>query len=109
MGGKYTWQIGNGQSLTFDIYYLNTKINWRSVGGIYVFAARTMLTEWRAVYIGQTDDFSIRLPSHERRDEAMRNGATAIHAFVVQQATERDRLERLLIQYWQPQLNTQLR
>lgn len=39
---------------------------------------------WRVLYVRQTDDFSSRLPSHEKWGVAIRRGATHIHTLVVQ-------------------------
>lgn len=82
--------------------------DWNKVAGLYIFASLHN-NRWNALYVGQTDDFSSRLPNHERLGEAIRKGATHIHAVGVQQVATRDRLERALIQHLQPPLNTLLR
>jgi predicted GIY-YIG superfamily endonuclease len=99
------WPLGNGQELECNIYDTNT--TWHSVAGLYIFAYRTDQTYWRALYVGQTDDFSSRIPSHERWNEAVRLEATHIHALVVPQAATRDKLEKMLIQTLQPPMNVQ--
>lgn len=98
------WPLGNGQQLEFKIYSSNS--NWNTTAGLYIFAYQNG-SNWRAVYVGQTDDFNSRLPNHERLNEAVRNGATHIHAAVVQQKNARDSWEKMLIQNLQPALNTQ--
>jgi hypothetical protein len=98
------WPLGNGQSLEFTIYDSNT--GWNSVAGLYIFAY-TDGQYWRALYIGQADDFSTRLPYHERLEEAVRLGATHIHALVVPLAANRDKFEKMLIQTLQPPMNVQ--
>lgn len=100
------WPLGNGQTLGFTIYDSNR--NWKKVAGLYVFSYQA-LGGWNPLYIGQTDDFSSRLPNHERLQEAVNRGATHIHAAVIPQAVQRDRYEAMLIQYLQPTMNTQLR
>ena len=58
------WPLGNNESLQFVICVKNTK--WNAVAGLYIFAYATDQTHWQAVYVGQTDDFSSRIPSHEQ-------------------------------------------
>lgn len=101
------WPIGNGQYLTFHIYSENK--NWKQISGLYIFAYLAANGKWTALYVGQTDDFSSRLPSHERLNEAVRLGATHIHACVVSAQSERDRLEAALIRNLQPRMNGQLK
>lgn len=101
------WPLGNGESLGFTIYGSNT--TWNSVSGLYIFAYAKDATHWHPVYIGQTDNFSNRLPSHDRWDEATRLGATHVHALVVPLAANRDKFEKMLIQNLQPKLNDQHR
>ena len=104
---KCTWPIGNNESLDFAIYSLSDQ--WNKVAGLYIFAHRTDQTHWQSLYVGQTDDFSSRIPNHEQWCSAVRLGATHIHARVVPAAAVRDTLERRLISFLQPPLNEQLR
>lgn len=104
---KCNWPVGNGQSVEFIIYDPET-VQWNSAAGLYIFAYSTGGGRWKALYVGQTEDFSSRIPNHERWEEARRLGATHVHARVVPQAATRDVLERLLIENLQPPLNTQL-
>ena len=101
---RCTWPLGNGQNLAFDIYSSNTE--WNEVAGLYIFAYDNG-QHWRALYVGQTDDFSSRIPSHEKWNAAVRRGATHIHAVVVPQAAMRDTWEKLLIAHLQPPMNEQ--
>ena len=103
---KCAWPLGNGQTISFNVYDSNE--NWSKVGGLYIFAYLAKDGIWRPLYIGQTDDFSARLPSHERLNEAIQRGATHIHAAVVPLAANRDTLERRLIASLQPPMNEQL-
>ena len=77
-----------------------------SVAGLYIFSYQVANGSWKALYVGQTDDFSSRLPSHPRLGEAVRTGATHIHAVSVPAQSNRDLWEAQLIQYLQPPLNT---
>lgn len=102
---KCLWPLENGQNLEFIIY--SPESNWNKVAGLYIFANSADGQHWRALYIGQTNDFSSRLPTHEKWDLAVRRGATHIHALVVSQAVMRDLWEQRLISYLQPPLNDQ--
>ena len=106
MTAKANWPIGNGQTIQFDVYDRNT--GWNDVPGLYIFS-HIKAGSWYALYVGQAESFSARLPKHERMDEAVRNGATHIHAAVVRQQSSRDQWERMLIQTLQPPLNVQHR
>ena len=98
------WPISSFQKSEFDVFSLNT--DWNDVGGIYIFC---YLGEeyWHALYIGQADSFKNRLSGHDRLDEAKRKGATHIHARTVAQQAQRNALEKQLIEYMQPTMNTQ--
>ncbi|MEW5251283.1 GIY-YIG nuclease family protein [Microbulbifer sp. 2201CG32-9] len=104
---QYNWPLGNGKTIPFQICDPNA--GWKSIAGLYIFSHKTSDGSWQAVYIGQTDDFSSRLPSHERWDEAHRNGATHIHAVSIPHQSQRDSLEDQLVRYLQPPLNTHFR
>jgi hypothetical protein len=105
--GTCRWPIGNDQNILFNIHDSND--HWDEVGGLYIFAYRAKDDLWHALYAGQTDDFSSRLPFHERLDEAIQLGATHIHVTDVPKAAHRDILERRLIAHLQPPMNEQLR
>ena len=101
------WPLGNGQTIEFTIYDSNA--NWNNVAGLYIFAYRVGQTDWYALYVGQAVDFSSRMPSHERWDEAVRLGATHVHALVVPLVANRDKWEKMLIQTLHPPMNVQNR
>lgn len=100
------WPLGNGQTLKFTIYGLDTK--WNSVAGLYIFAYWDG-NFWRALYVGQTEDFSSRLPNHELLPTVRQYYGSAIHAVSVPLAANRDTWEKMLIRHLQPPLNTQHR
>ena len=83
--------------------------NWNDVGGVYIFAGLNQNGRWRAYYIGQAESLKDRIPGHERWNEAVRLGATHVHARVVSQAAMRDAIEASLIASYQPPLNVQLK
>ena len=102
---KCNWPLNNTEDLEFTIYEPNT--TWNKVAGLYIFARMTDKTHWNALYVGQTDDFSFRLPAHEKWDSARRHRATHIHALAVALAANRDKWEKMLIQHLRPVLNVQ--
>lgn len=104
---KSQWLLRTGlNSQTIEFQVLDLQAQWNPVPGIYIFC-KVENGIWHPLYIGQTDNFSDRLPNHERRQEAIRSGASHIHARVVQNAAERDQIEKILIQTYNPPLNTQ--
>ena len=76
-----SWPLGNGEGIKFTIF--SHKANWNYAAGLYIFAYRTDTIHWRAIYVGQTNDFSSRIPNHKRWNEAVRLGATHVHAAVI--------------------------
>ena len=79
MSGKTVkWKGQSGRAYGYTVHELAT--NWNDVAGNY-FARRTG-AKWQAVYVGETGSLKDRLPNHEVRDCARRNGATHIHAHV---------------------------
>ena len=107
---QHSTVVSTVQWLDRDFYvYPLTGTNWSNIGGIYIFAAQNYDGAWYPIYIGQTDSFRNRVPGHDRGDEAVLKGATAIHAHAVTDPRERADLERRLIEYYQPVLNLQYR
>lgn len=90
-------------SYDFDVYLQNGA--WNDVAGIYIFSYQTQGGSWFAVYVGQTESFANRIPNHERWREAVRLGATHVHAMTVPQPFRREVIEQELIRLLQPQLN----
>ena len=98
-----SWAAGPGQTLTFTIYdYYATQ--WKTVGGLYIFA-RVAGNGWDPLYVGRTENFRTRIPSHEMWDEARRLGATHVHALVVPLEAHRVRLEAGLVGFLKPPMN----
>jgi hypothetical protein len=101
----YSWPIGPDQTLTFTIFD-HDATKWKTVGGLYIFA-RAAGDRWDPLYVGKTENFCTRIPSHERWDEARRLGATRVHALVVPLEANRVRLEAALIGLLKPPMNEQ--
>lgn len=106
MTAQVNWPLGNGQVLPFEVYERNT--GWNDVPGLYIFSY-VRAEAWYALYVGQAESFRTRLPDHERLNDAVRMGATHIHAMIVRQQYLRDEWERMLIRNLQPPLNIQHR
>ena len=79
--------------------------NWADVGGLYIFSYVTESNEWCPLYVGETKSLSDRIPGHEKWREAVTLGATHIHAKAESSRDNRLRIERELIQAYQPYLN----
>lgn len=83
---------------------------WSRVPGVYIFAGVSPITnQWTAFYIGQAEDFSDRIPGHEKWLAAVQLGATEVHALVEHSADARDIIEQSLIEAYQPPLNEHFR
>ncbi len=78
---------------------------WSNNGGIYIFAFVNRERLWQSLYIGTTENFDDRFSYHERWAEAMRRGATHIHAMVVPHEANRQLVEEQLVQLFQPPMN----
>jgi excinuclease UvrABC nuclease subunit len=92
-----------------EFHVLSMNENWSNAAGVYIFCGVNLSGQWVPLYMGKTESFQSRLPNHDRWAEAVQLGATHVHARVVENQFERDRLEEQLIQVFQPRLNTQLR
>jgi excinuclease UvrABC nuclease subunit len=100
MSDKVTW-------LTHEFSVHQHGENWNAVAGLYIFAAMNSEGRWFPLYVGQAESLAERIPTHERWQEAVRLGATHVHARVVANGMMRDSLETELIQVFQPRLNVQ--
>lgn len=104
---KARWNGKSGKS--YDYSVLNIDTGWKDLPGNYIFAKKGT-SGWMAIYIGQTDSLKDRLPSHEKRICAVRNGATHIHAHVNQNGERaRKNEEADLIKHHQPTCNDLLK
>jgi len=100
MSNTISWMNHN-----FTVY--NHAAQWNKIAGIYIFAGLNQVRQWVPYYVGQTDNFQDRIPSHEKWEKAQSLGATHVHVLVVQQESQRDNLEKQLIQAFRPSLNVQ--
>ena len=81
---------------------------WNDLPGVYIFAKVNEFTNrWKALYIGETESFKKRPlgSGHEKWADALRLGATYIHARVESHKATRLAVERILIDQENPPLN----
>ena len=80
---------------------------WKDVAGVYiVMKYHPSQDTWDFLYVGKTRSFAERLHrNHHEWAAATQLGATHIHAKVVLKAKDRTRLERALIEEYDPELN----
>jgi len=96
----------------YEFMVFTPDVKWNDVGGIYIFCGKVNVNGqllWNPLYIGQAQSFAARLSGHDRWQEAVKLGATHIHAMVVQQEANRDKIEAYLVEKWKPPLNTHLK
>ena len=101
-----SWYGLSGKSYEYFVYPIDTK--FESAAANYVYAKLSLHRTWVPVYIGQTGDLRERLPDHEKRPCAIRQGATHIHAHRSGDEHERRVEEADLIRKYKPRCNTQL-
>jgi hypothetical protein len=81
---------------------------FKAEAGNYIFCKKNAAGKWTPQYIGQTDNLGERLGRHNKRDCAVRNGATHVHAHLSGPEANRLAEERDLIQNFNPTCNVQL-
>lgn len=89
-------------------------VHWPEESGLYVFcrlrSGGLVGRRWDPpLYVGQSQNFATYLPTHRKWREAARRGSTHIHVMSVEQKEDRDRIERELIEAYQPPLNVLLK
>ncbi|MDD0817223.1 hypothetical protein PSQ39_21490 [Curvibacter sp. HBC28] len=94
-----------GTEHLFECHPVNQQINWNDVPGVYMFAKRNADGSMHHLYIGQADSFKSRFSNHERWEEAELLGADHRLALIVRDASARDKLEKALIDTYDPMLN----
>lgn len=70
------WQGASGNRYAYWIFPIGHTFS--AVPGNYIFAK--FVGQWFAVYVGQTEDLSVRFDSHHAAACVRQNGATHIHA-----------------------------
>ena len=98
------WQGQSGRRYKYWVYEIGTK--FKETPANYVFAQETAALTFAPVYVGQTDDLSVRLDDHEKMPFIRESGATHIHVH----ANSRGGAARLeeetdLVSMWNPVCN----
>lgn len=100
----YDWPGQSGKQYHYTVYPLDA--SFRPLPGNYVYARELSDGDWSPVYMSQTRDLHQRLEGHVTLEDAIKNGATHIHAHydnVGQSA--RCSEEHDLVQRWHPLCN----
>lgn len=95
---------------TIGFYVFDRHTMWNNTGGVYIFCHHHREAPdgpllWRAVYVGETDDFLEHVLNHPKWTEAADLGATHVHAAFISSESERRYAERKLIARLGPRLN----
>jgi excinuclease UvrABC nuclease subunit len=99
------WTVSGNDKRHFLVYRLDERLP--QCPGIYLFAKSAGLLGfgWHPIYVGIADDIAQRHSNHERRDDALRWGATHLHVHECENALARFHLEASMIEIHQPPLN----
>lgn len=95
----------SGAKYEFEVWSRDTTFN--DVGGVYIFSNRNSQTRRHTVlYVGQTNSFKDRrLQHHEQWECAEPRGGNVICTYRESSSVERQRIERDLINYYNPPCN----
>lgn len=103
MAGTIDWEGISGQKYTYNIH--NIDVDFKEVPGNYIFAQKS-IGIWKAIYIGETKNLNDRHENHEKRECALRNGATHIHSHINYNGESERKLEESdLVKKHQPICN----
>ncbi len=93
----------------FEIWFKESE--FEDVGGVYIFSkietsfGRKAPVQHVHLYVGETHSFKERLDSHEKWDEAIEHGAQMILLFPENDVDRRKKVEKDLIEEYNPILN----
>jgi predicted GIY-YIG superfamily endonuclease len=100
------WAGKSGTTYKYWIHPIGT--TFKEVGGNYIFAKEVEPNRWVPMYVGLTNNLSVRLSNHEKEREAKQKGATHIHAHTAEQEEARLAEELDLCRHWKPPCNDRL-
>ena len=110
MGIIAEWNIEGkwDNSYTFEVYDLDSV--FLDDSGVYIFSKREPNEDGTGthtiLYIGSTNSFKLRIhKSHKKWDEALDKGMNAISIYPIEEPHLRRKVERELIEEYQPPLN----
>ena len=100
----------SNKTYNFNIYPIGT--SFKPLSGVYIFLKRTVgyafKTDYKVIYIGQTENFDNRLDkNHHRYECIMRNNATHIGILTIKGINERLNIESDLISNYPTPCNQQ--
>ena len=98
----------------FEVYDVNVVLgsgddSWPSEPGVYIFvkqeAIGSMTPTCHPLYIGETENFSVRFQNHEKIPAASQMGLNQIHLHGEADRDRRLHIEAELKRLWEPPLN----
>ncbi len=109
MAGTVRWSGASGQSYMFEVYPWDQEFN--PVSGVYIACRYTAPHMLEALYVGQTKSFFNRLnagfENHDGLERAKSAGATELAVMVVNNESDRLRIETDLRHGLNPVCNRQ--
>lgn len=75
---EVVWAGRSGKRYSYWYHQIGT-VTFKDEPGNYIYAKLTN-QGWAPIYIGETQTLSDRIARHEKRERALRHGATHIHA-----------------------------
>ncbi|MFA5040981.1 MAG: hypothetical protein WC464_05055 [Bdellovibrionales bacterium] len=100
-----TLQDAANNKYEFGVYTPDT--DWADIGTVYGFLKKNAGNSYHILYIGKAASMCNRQDDHERWKEATRKGANHIMACVIKDERTRQAVEKALISFYQPEMNTQ--
>jgi len=97
----------SGTKYTFDVYSYSS--NFLKFGCVYCISKRALNDENKFVhdifYIGKTEDMSIRISGHHKKECFEKNDPNCISIYKSESEEDRIRIEGDLIKYYEPTCN----
>ena len=102
--GNHNWSGKSGVEYVYRIFKMPPRL--KAMPGNYIFAKRTTIGGWIAVYIGETNDLREHFRDHPAQFCIRGHKATHIHAHLSDEdAPDRRTEAEDLIAIWQPPCN----
>jgi hypothetical protein len=102
-----TFHGKSGKKYVFDVWHLNQ--SFREVGGVYGVTRRYLNAEGNyshdVIYVGQTNNLSIRFGSHHKSDCFSKHNANCVCTLMDGDEESRLNLEDDLVQSYNPACN----
>lgn len=105
--GTVTFTGQSGTDYSFNVYPIAT--NFKAIGAVYFITRRTVKTDGTGshtrIYVGQTDDLSVRFDNHHKQDCFDENNANCICIYTEEDEDTRLDIEKDLIDNYNPPCN----